>query len=190
MSEIDPSQLEGDMIPQGKYKPARELKELHEDSDLDVRGVLFNTAVLMALCVATFFAVGLVMGRFKAEEEEMDKLALSNRFNADPTPPAPVLQPDPAGETRAVVDAAKARLETYGWNDAEKKSAHIPIERAMAILAERGLPDVGKVDEFHPAPGSSGLPKIGVPGEAAPAAEPKAEEPAKSAETPKAEAKP
>ena len=76
MSEIDPSQLEGDMIPQGKYKPARELKELHEDSDLDVRGVLFNTAVLMALCVATFFAIGLVMGQFKAKEEELDKLAL------------------------------------------------------------------------------------------------------------------
>jgi len=54
----------------------------------------------------------------------------------------------------------------------------------MAILAERGLPDVGKVDEFHPAPGSSGVPKIGVPGQAAPAAEPK------PAEAPKAEAKP
>ena len=184
MSEIDPSQLEGDMIPQGKYKPARELKELHENSDLDVRGVLFNTAVLMALCVATFFAIGLVMGQFKAKEEELDKLALSNRFHADPAPPAPVLQPDPAGETRAVVEAAKARLGSYGWNDAEKKSAHIPIERAMAILAERGLPDVGKVDEFHPAPGSSGVPKIGVPGQAAPAAEPK------PAEAPKAEAKP
>lgn len=175
MSEIDPSRLEGDMIPQGKYKPASELKELHEDSDLDIRGVVFNTAVLMILCVATFFAIGLVMGRFKAEEVDMERQALSNRFNADPTPPGPVLQPDPAGETRAIFEAAAARLGSYGWNDAEKKSAHIPIERAMAILAERGLPEVGTVDEFHPEPGSSGLPKVGVPGRAPTAAEPKAE---------------
>lgn len=183
MSEIDPSMLEGDMVPQGKYKPASELKSLHEDSDLDVRGVLFNTAVLMALCVATFFVIRLVMDQFRAEEVERDKLALSNRFNADPTPPPPVLQADPAGETRVVLETAASRLESYGWNDAEKKSAHIPIERAMAILAERGLPEVGKVDEFHPAPGSSGMPKVGVPGQPAPAEQPKAEEP-------KAEAKP
>lgn len=186
MSEIDPSQLEGDMVPQGKYRAASELKTLHENTDLDVRGVVFNTAVLMALCVATFIAIGLVMGRFKAEEVEMDKLALSNRFRSDPTPPAPQLQADPNGDTRDVLKAAAARLDAYGWNDAGKTTAHIPIDRAIAIFAERGLPDVGTVDQFHPTPGSSGVPKIGIPGQ--PAEAPKDE--AKKAEEPKAEAKP
>lgn len=187
MSEIDPARLQGDMIPQGEYRPASELKEQHENTDLDIRGVLFWMAVLVVLIIASTLVVAAVMGQFKAVEVEKDRLALSNRFRADPVPPGPLLQSDPAGETRAILQAAEARLGAYGWNDAEKASAHIPIERAMAILAERGLPDVGTVDQFHPRPGSSGLPKIGVPGRpaTAPEAEPRAAE-----ETPQPEVKP
>jgi hypothetical protein len=32
-------------------------------------------------------------------------------------------------------------LETYGWVNRENKTVRIPIERAMEIIAERGLPD-------------------------------------------------
>jgi hypothetical protein len=31
-------------------------------------------------------------------------------------------------------------LKSYGWIDREKGVAHIPIERAMEILANKGLP--------------------------------------------------
>ena len=106
MSDIDRSKLEGDMIPQGKYKPARELKELHEDTDLDVRGVLINTGVLVALCAVTFWAITLVMDYFVREEKVMDQQRLSLRFSGDAPPPPPVLQADPAAETREVVAEA------------------------------------------------------------------------------------
>lgn len=177
MNEIDPARLQGDMIPQGEYRPASQLKQLHEDSDLDVRGVLFYMGILVILFFAAFFVVAAAMSHFKAQEAETDRIASADRFNADPVPPGPLLQNDPAGETRAALESAAARLGAYGWNDAGKTSAHIPIERAMALLAERGLPDVGVVDQFHPEPGSSGLPMIGVPGRPAPApeAEPKTE---------------
>jgi hypothetical protein len=33
------------------------------------------------------------------------------------------------------------RLESSGWVDRERGVAHIPIERAMAMLAERGWPE-------------------------------------------------
>lgn len=179
MSEIDPSKLQGDMIPQGEYRPADQLEELHENTDLDVRGVMFWMGLLVVLFIATFFVVAGGMRLFKAEEAEKERVALTNRFAADPAPPGPTLQEDPARETREIIGAAKARLNSYGWNDAEKTSAHIPIERAMAILAERGLPDVGTVDQYHPRPGSSGLPMIGVPGQQAPAPEAEAASEAK-----------
>jgi hypothetical protein len=179
MSEIDPNRLQGDMVPQGEYRRADQLDELHEGTDLDVRGVLFWMGLLVVLFIGTFIAVAAVMGRFKSEEGEKERLALSNRFAADPPTPGPLLQNDPAAETRAILESAAARLGSYGWNDEAKTSAHIPIDRAMAILAERGLPDVGTVDQFHPRPGSSGLPMIGVPGRPAPAPEagPEAEAP-------------
>jgi hypothetical protein len=31
-------------------------------------------------------------------------------------------------------------LNTYGWTDQKAGVAHIPIDRAMALIAQRGLP--------------------------------------------------
>ena len=170
MSEIDPSQLDGDMVPQGRYVPRRDLDELHEDTDLDIRGVLFNTGVLIVLCGIAFWAVSLLMGHFQSIERQMDEGKLSIRFAADQPPPAPNLQAAPDRETHEILAEAKARLDSYGWNDAEKKSAHIPIDRAIDILVEKGLPERGVMDQFHPVPGSSKTPKIGLPAEKKPAA--------------------
>jgi hypothetical protein len=174
MSEIDPSMLEGDKVPQGRYVQPQTLHEFHENTDLDLRGVLINTGVLMGICAVTFWVISLVMGYFQAEENALDRDRLSLRFSKDVPPPGPVLQPHPEVETHEIVAQAKARLESYGWNDAEKKSAHIPIDRAISILAEKGLPERGVMDQFHPQPGSSNTPMIGLPAakpaEAAPAA--------------------
>jgi hypothetical protein len=184
---IDPSKLEGDMIPQGRYKPARELKELHENTDLDVKGVLVNTFVLMALCVVTFIAVKFVMDYFVGVETTMNEARLGMRFPDAPPPPQPNLQADPARETTDEILKARGRLESYGWVDREKKTAHIPIERAIAILAEKGLPKGGKMDEFHPRQGSSNPVKIGEPAKAGDAAKPA--EPAPAGEPAKPVAK-
>ena len=41
----------------------------------------------------------------------------------------------------AAVRAAEEKvLQTYGWVDKEQKIVRIPIDRAMELLAERGLP--------------------------------------------------
>jgi len=177
MSEIDPNMLEGDKVPQGRFVQRQDLDEFHEDTDLDIRGVLVNTAVLVALCGVTFWVISLVMGHFQAEEKALDEDRLSIRFSKDQPPPEPVLQAQPDRETHEIVAEAKARLDSYGWNDAGKKSAHIPIERAISILAEKGLPERGVMDQFHPQPGSSNTPMVGrpaaKPAEPAPAPEPK-----------------
>ncbi|HTS20970.1 MAG TPA: hypothetical protein VMN79_04080 [Casimicrobiaceae bacterium] len=65
------------------------------------------------------------------------------RWAARSGPPPPIaapvsLQPTP-GQDIADFAADKSRsLETYGWVDREGAIAHIPIERAMAILAREG----------------------------------------------------
>ncbi|WP_337181018.1 hypothetical protein [Shinella sp.] len=51
------------------------------------------------------------------------------------------LQVDPAGERQRLQGKAAARLSGYGWVDASAGRVHIPIERAMRLLAERGWPD-------------------------------------------------
>lgn len=50
------------------------------------------------------------------------------------------LQRDPAAELAQVQAEQRARLGSYGWIDPEKRILHIPVERAVELLLERGLP--------------------------------------------------
>jgi hypothetical protein len=53
-----------------------------------------------------------------------------------PQPPSPRLQTDPA----ALRQAESARLSGYGWVERAEGLVRIPISRALALTAERGLP--------------------------------------------------
>jgi len=43
------------------------------------------------------------------------------------------------------------RLHSYGWVDQSAGVAYIPIERAMQLIAERGLPTTPKAGEYPPS---------------------------------------
>lgn len=49
-----------------------------------------------------------------------------------------VLQPAPGQDAVAFRADKRRRLESYGWVDAAHGIARIPIERAMALLAQQG----------------------------------------------------
>lgn len=52
-----------------------------------------------------------------------------------------------AAEVRMQRVEQSARLERYGWVDQGAGVAHIPIERAMALVAEQGFPVADQVSE-------------------------------------------
>jgi hypothetical protein len=58
----------------------------------------------------------------------------------DRLPPAPRFQQNPQEELQDLRARQKALLEGYGWANREAGIARIPIEDAMAIVVERGLP--------------------------------------------------
>jgi hypothetical protein len=70
------------------------------------------------------------------------------RFGDTPTrivterafPPEPRLQINPGADYTATRERAMQQLSTYGWLDKANGKARIPIERAMDIIAEQGLP--------------------------------------------------
>lgn len=49
----------------------------------------------------------------------------------------PQLQSAPRVELAAFQREKRARLENYGWIDRDAGRVHIPIERAMQLMAER-----------------------------------------------------
>jgi hypothetical protein len=60
----------------------------------------------------------------------------------DPTQrfPAPKLQPDPVADLNKFRASVEQRLNSYGWTDQKAGVVHIPIERAIDLMSEKGLP--------------------------------------------------
>jgi hypothetical protein len=54
--------------------------------------------------------------------------------------PEPRLQDTPALDLQRLREREETRLSTYGWIDRPGGVVHIPIERAMEIVAGEGLP--------------------------------------------------
>ena len=57
-----------------------------------------------------------------------------------PLPPEPRLQTDPHGDLLKLRESEDQLLNTYGWVDRNAGVVRIPIEQAMKLTVERGLP--------------------------------------------------
>jgi len=55
-------------------------------------------------------------------------------------PPQPRLQVNARADLAASREREARMLESYGWIDRSRGAVHVPIERAMELVLQRGLP--------------------------------------------------
>ena len=99
----------------------------------------------LVFAVSLFLTVALIM---LAAKGVLDRLAASRprpiRLPAavEPSslPPEPRLQSSPTADLRAMRGREAKELNGYGWVDRPAGVIHIPIDRAMRLVADRGLP--------------------------------------------------
>jgi hypothetical protein len=60
--------------------------------------------------------------------------------NARVLPPAPRLQVEPRAELHAYCEQQDKLLNTYGWADEHNGVVRIPVDRAMELTLQQGLP--------------------------------------------------
>lgn len=116
----------------------------HETADIKPRGIVI---FLIALTVVTILVLVAMRALFVALEnraEEADRAASRAAFET-PTgggakPATPLLQANPPVALAEMRAAEEKILSTYGWVNTEVGIARIPIDRAIDLLAERGLP--------------------------------------------------
>jgi hypothetical protein len=121
-----------------------------ESRDLSSRAVL---GFLIALAIAGVLVhVGLwgiykyMAGRELQPAPAQNAIMTSNqemrRAGGDPQVmfPAPRLQPNPVADLNKFRVHEEEVLNSYGWVDRASGKVHIPIEQAIAILAQTGLP--------------------------------------------------
>ena len=113
----------------------------HEERDAAV-GWVFGVVTFLALCVLiTHFIIAGTMERYGKSKPQTDQWRVAS--SAQPVssrPPFPKLQIFPPADLEKFRDHEDAQLNTYGWIDKTAGIVRIPIDRAMDLLAQRGLP--------------------------------------------------
>jgi hypothetical protein len=113
----------------------------HEVRDISTRVVVVFGVSLVVGAVAVLVAIWLLFLYFGSLAER----AYAREYPLAPVgapaqPPAPRLQTQPREELRQMRAEEERFLNAYGWVDPNGGVVYIPIERAMRMTLERGLP--------------------------------------------------
>jgi hypothetical protein len=123
-----------------------------ERQDLQASSILY---FLLAIVVGTAICIGVLRGLFvyldhreKASQPAVNPLVTNipaDTRHIDPEFPQsafpnPRLEEDERGQLNGIIIPEEQELYSYGWVDEKAGTVHIPIERAMELIAQRGLP--------------------------------------------------
>lgn len=111
-----------------------------EQTDIEYRGVfVVFVSVLIGVWIVTAIVFGcFVLLKHVRAVESPSPLPISAHGN--PLPPEPRLQRSPSDDLKAMRTATDWQLNHYGWVDKQRGIVSLPIERAMQIIAQRGIP--------------------------------------------------
>jgi hypothetical protein len=122
----------------------------YEKRDVNTRGILYFVIALFLLLAATLVSMRSLFGYFYATQPLGP--AASPFTSSRALPPEPRLQVRPVEDLNQVRQGQEDLLNSYGWVDRANGKVRIPIDRAMELVAERGLP----ARQNAPAPEASG----------------------------------
>ena len=112
---------------------------MHETTDVQSRPMVLSALVLAVavalVCAFLIWFVRRLEGQAKRHDPQLSPLIGSQ------SPPAPRLQDSPADDLVRLRAAESRALSGYRWIDKERGVVQLPIDRAMDLLLEEGLPE-------------------------------------------------
>ena len=139
----------------------------YETSDANTGAVLGFLAFLFLVLVLTLFGTWRLFRHYLVVEQQ--PAPASSFSGVRQIPPQPELEVNGREDLLKTYARQQQELETYSWEDRKAGTVRIPIERAMDLLLQKGLPVVlpGAGDEVTPrgsvpkqVSGSAGGPSI------------------------------
>lgn len=112
----------------------------YERRDVNARAIFWIGVAMIIAAVVIHTVVWWLFDAFDRREAQKGRPPASLVHAPRPAPPDPRLQTDAPADLRELRDAKERELESYGWVDRQKGVVHIPVEQAMTILVQRGLP--------------------------------------------------
>jgi len=110
----------------------------HETREANLRVIILSS---IGLVIGTVIICLIVWGMFNflKYNQAQDTEALSPMANPKALPPAPRLQVNPTLELHDLRAREEHILNSYAWVDKQAGTVRIPIDKAMDLLAQRGL---------------------------------------------------
>lgn len=126
--------------PKPQPIPEESLKLGYEVRDINLRNLVWSVVILLVVVGAISAGVGLLYGFLNANEAARSAPPPPLFEESQGLPPGPLLQRDPEKDMRQMANEQDAILNSYGWVDKKAGVIHIPIEQAIELTLERGLP--------------------------------------------------
>jgi hypothetical protein len=124
----------------------------YEHQDLQPKSILYFLLILAVVTVICLFGLrglySILDRREKAGQPQVGPLVMNvpedTRHIAPGYPqgafPNPRLEEDERGQLNGILTDEQETLYSYGWVDEKAGTVRIPIERAMDLIVQRGLP--------------------------------------------------
>ncbi len=126
-----------------------------EPDRVSMRTVACFGLVLAILSAAAMLSMAALFKFLERGAERRDAAATDAAGLGRPEerlPPPPRLQVDGGRHWRDFRSAEESRLSTYGWMDRGTGAVHIPIEKAMERILERGVAPLAPAPAAIPGP--------------------------------------
>jgi hypothetical protein len=114
---------------------------VHEESDVNVGAIIRYGIGLVVVAAVIHVFLWWLLGLYgRQNERAQTQVYPLATGQANRLPPFPRFQENPQQDLLELRAKQKAQLEGYGWVNKEAGVARIPIEEAMKMVIERGLP--------------------------------------------------
>ncbi len=122
-----------------EQSPDADRKQGYELRDVNVWYVMAFAAALGLMVVGVLPLMDWTFARLEQSAESRD-VPLSPLANGQ-EPPPPRLQSKPSASLEAFRRREQKELTSYRWIDKQQGVVQIPVDRAMQLLLDRGLPE-------------------------------------------------
>ncbi|HXH49435.1 MAG TPA: hypothetical protein VNM47_08820 [Terriglobia bacterium] len=115
-------------------------KHRHETREAVPRYILYFAAGVAISVVAGFLVSWVTLVYFRSHQKYPAPQSAISRGRVLPPPGVPQLQAHPEAELQGYLKNQHDILDSYGWVNRKNGVVRIPIQRAMNILLQKGLP--------------------------------------------------
>ncbi|HSY58310.1 MAG TPA: hypothetical protein VK795_02055, partial [Terriglobales bacterium] len=139
------------------HVPPQHGEDGYEHRDANVHSLyMYGLTLAILIAIVMFAMVGTY--HFFAKIESLGPPA-SPFENVRVLPPQPRLQVNPSVDLKSYCELEQQQLTTYGWMDHHNGFVRIPVDRAMEMVLQKGLPsrpaEQASADSASAIPGGS-----------------------------------